>query len=71
MFKEYFMRSISYDDYYDKALGGWTGKCLGGTVGCFEGTKQITHLILDDLVPDTPAPNDDLDIQLVWLDVLL
>lgn len=71
MFKEYFMRSISYDDYYDKALGGWTGKCLGGTVGCFEGTKQITHLILDDLVPDKPAPNDDLDIQLVWLDVLL
>ncbi|MHB1152181.1 MAG: ADP-ribosylglycohydrolase family protein [Eubacteriales bacterium] len=65
------MRTISYDKYYDKVLGGWTGKCLGGTVGFFEGTKEITNLNINDLLPEKAPPNDDLDIQLVWLDVLL
>jgi hypothetical protein len=65
------MKVISYERYFDKVRGGWIGKCLGGTIGCFEGTKQITNLTIYDLLPDTMVANDDLDIQLVWMDVLL
>jgi len=65
------MKAISYDRYYDKVRGGWIGKCLGGTIGCFEGTKQITGLNIYDLLPEKMVANDDLDIQLVWMDVLL
>lgn len=65
------MRKITYENYLDKVRGGWTGKCLGGTIGCFEGTKQITNLNIHDLLPEKMVANDDLDIQLVWIDVLL
>lgn len=65
------MRKISYEEYFDKVLGGWIGKSLGGTIGFFEGTKEITHFNIYELLPDGLVPNDDLDIQLVWLDVLL
>ena len=65
------MAILSYEEYYDKVLGGWTGKCLGGTVGRFEGTKEITSFNIYDLLPEGMVPNDDLDIQLIWLDVLL
>ena len=65
------MIKLSYNEYYDKVLGGWTGKCLGGTVGRFEGTKEITDFNIFELLPEGMVPNDDLDIQLIWLDVLL
>ena len=62
---------INWETYRDKVMGGWAGKSLGGTVGAFEGTKRITHFRVPDLLPEGMIPNDDLDIQLVWLDVLL
>lgn len=65
------MRTITYDQYFDKVRGGWIGKCLGGTIGCFEGTKRITNLNIYDLLPEKMAANDDLDLQLIWMDVLL
>lgn len=65
------MRRISWEQYYDKVLGGWIGKSLGGTIGRFEGTKEITHFNIYELLPNGMIANDDLDIQLVWLDVLL
>ena len=65
------MKKITYETYFDKVRGGWTGKCLGGTIGCFEGTKQITNLNIYDLLPEKMVANDDLDIQLIWMDVLL
>ena len=65
------MLKISLEQYMDKVMGGWYGKCLGGTVGCFEGTKRITRLTVRDLLPDEMLPNDDLDVQLIWMDVLL
>lgn len=62
---------ITFADYQNRVKGGWYGKCLGGTIGCFEGTKNITDLDIMDLLPDQMVPNDDLDLQLIWMDVLL
>lgn len=51
-----------------KIYACWLGKAIGGTLGGpFEG--RMTPLALDfyDPVPDAPMPNDDLDLQVVWL----
>lgn len=57
--------------FFDKVYGCFYGKCLGGAAGApFEGIKKV--ISVDDygkyLNPD--LPNDDLDIQLLWLEVL-
>ena len=67
------MRSIqlSRTEYYDKVLACWLGKNIGGTLGApFEIRKYVNALEFYDPVPDGPAPNDDLDLQLVWLKML-
>lgn len=65
------MKKIDYHVFLDKVHGCWYGKCLGGAAGApVEGIKRIIEI--DDFTeifnPD--LPNDDLDIQLLWLDVL-
>lgn len=56
-------------EYEDRVRGCWLGKNIGGTLGApIEGrrgvfdVKYYTH----DLTKG-PLPNDDLDLQLVWL----
>jgi len=62
---------ISYDEYLDRILGGWIGKFLGGSIGArFEGCKKWIELGPDELLPNEWPPNDDLDLQLLWLKVL-
>ena len=62
---------ISYDDYYDKILGGWIGKCIGGTIGDrFEGDKNFIEIERKDMFPNKVPPNDDLDLQVLWLKVI-
>ncbi|GAA4468857.1 hypothetical protein GCM10023189_54890 [Nibrella saemangeumensis] len=62
---------ISYQTYYDKVLGGWTGKCAGGILGApIEGLKRFNDIELSDSLFDTNFPNDDLDLQVLWLDVV-
>lgn len=57
--------------YKNKVLGGWLGKSIGGTLGGpYEGRKEILNLSFYDPVPESSLPNDDLDLQLVWLHVL-
>ena len=57
---------------YDKIYGCWLGKNIGGTLGGpYEGQKRLLNLSFYGPVPKEPAPNDDLDLQLVWLDLLL
>jgi len=65
------MNKIDYNIYFDKVLGGWIGKSLGGTVGWFEGVKKLSDLAIEDIIPQQVAGNDDLDVQLVWMDALL
>ncbi len=51
---------------YDKIYGCWLGKNIGGTLGApVEGQKNPVPLPFE--FPDKNEPNDDLDLQLVWL----
>ncbi|OGV83550.1 MAG: hypothetical protein A3K19_07625 [Lentisphaerae bacterium RIFOXYB12_FULL_65_16] len=62
---------LDYKDYLDKVLGGWIGKSIGGALGArFEGIKAWIDLDFDEIIPDTIPPNDDLDLQVLWLKVL-
>ena len=64
-------RTIDYQTYYDRILGGWIGKSLGGIIGApYECHKQFTPVGKEDLWPSQLYPNDDLDIQVVWLEAL-
>ena len=55
----------------DKVYGCWLGKSIGGTLGApFECRKEVLHLSFYDPVPKESVPNDDLDLQLVWLNLL-
>ena len=57
--------------YYDKILGCWLGKCLGGNIGQpFEGMKQRMHIEFTREFVEKAIPNDDLDLQILWLDVI-
>lgn len=56
-------------EFREKVLGCWTGKNIGGTLGApFENKQQVFNVSFytSDLKGD-PIPNDDLDLQLVWL----
>jgi ADP-ribosylglycohydrolase len=62
---------LSRKTYRDKVYACWLGKNIGGTLGAPYETKKHTHdLTFYDPFPDQSAPNDDLDLQLVWLVML-
>jgi ADP-ribosylglycohydrolase len=55
--------------FLNKVSGCWMGKNIGGTLGApFEWRRQVNNISFytQDLQGD-PLPNDDLDIQLLWL----
>ncbi len=58
---------ISSETYRDKVFGCWAGKCLAGAIGMpFEGVPYQPELRRENInVQD--VPNDDLELQLVWL----
>ena len=65
------MYKISYDDFLDKVHGCWYGKCLGGAAGApVEGIKKIIQVNDFSEIFNPDLPNDDLDLQLLWIDVL-
>lgn len=54
--------------YREKVAAGWLGKCLGGAIGMpYEGVPALRRPLTaaDVVVPATP--NDDLELQLIWL----
>lgn len=60
---------INEEKYRDKVLACWYGKNIGGTLGApFEWLRQENNIdfYTQDLHGE-PLPNDDLDIQLLWL----
>ena len=60
---------LNRQDYRDKVLGCWMGKNIGGTLGApFEWQRQINNVTYyAQKLSGEPLPNDDLDIQLLWL----
>lgn len=60
--------NFNYTELRDKIEGCWIGKNIGGTMGGpFEGTKDILDIKGYTTPKGEPLPNDDLDLQLVWL----
>lgn len=60
---------LTIDAYRDKVLGCWLGKNIGGTLGapfeCKRGVFPVDFYTQE--LRGEPLPNDDLDLQLVWL----
>lgn len=64
-------RSITYEQYLDKVCGCFLGKTVLGTVGApYEGVKMPLDEKLRPEMFDAMIPNDDLDLQILWLDAV-
>ncbi|MEI6500550.1 MAG: ADP-ribosylglycohydrolase family protein, partial [Armatimonadota bacterium] len=62
---------ISREEYRDKVYACWLGKNIGGTLGMpYECNKAKQSLTFYDPLPEDSAPNDDLDMQIVWLQMM-
>lgn len=63
---------LTFDAYREKLRGCWLGKNIGGVLGApFEGRREVNDV--DFYIQDlhgNPPPNDDLDLQLVWLNAV-
>jgi ADP-ribosylglycohydrolase len=63
------MKKLDYATYRDKVMGCWAGKNIGGVLGApFEGQRKVVNaeFYIQDLTQG-PPPNDDLDLQIIWL----
>jgi ADP-ribosylglycohydrolase len=61
--------TLNQEEFKSKVLGCWLGKNIGGTLGApFEWKRQVNNVTFytQDLHGEA-MPNDDLDIQLLWL----
>ncbi|MBQ2817873.1 MAG: ADP-ribosylglycohydrolase family protein [Clostridia bacterium] len=59
---------LNYDYIRDKVYACWIGKNIGGTIGGpFEGRREILDVPGFTTQKGDPLPNDDLDLQLIWL----
>jgi ADP-ribosylglycohydrolase len=58
---------LSQEIYRDKVFGCWAGKCLAGAIGMpFEGVPFQPEL-QEENINIQDVPNDDLELQLVWV----
>ncbi|MEI6603253.1 MAG: ADP-ribosylglycohydrolase family protein, partial [Clostridia bacterium] len=63
---------LDFETYKDKMAGCWMGKNIGGVLGApFEGKRGVfdVDFYVQELSGHPPA-NDDLDLQLVWLNAV-
>ena len=59
---------LNKDWLSDKIWGCWVGKNIGGTLGTpFEGIREVQNITGFVTEKGEPLPNDDLDLQLIWL----
>ncbi|MBE7025258.1 MAG: ADP-ribosylglycohydrolase family protein [Ruminococcaceae bacterium] len=57
--------------YEDKVRACWIGKNIGGTMGGpYEGKPEMQNISGYITEKGQPLPNDDLDLQLVWLKLI-
>lgn len=63
-----FMIKLNKSAYLDKLYACWLGKNIGGTLGApYEGVRDFMDVQGFKTATGDPLPNDDLDLQLVWL----
>ena len=69
--------NISWNEFCDRVYGCFMGKCIAGTVGApYEGYKGIMdvqytpELFGQAQTQSETVPNDDLDLQVLWLEVI-
>ncbi len=68
MLDRFLMSTLSLSS---RVHGCWLGKSIGGTLGLpSEGRKERQYLEFYRPVPTIAPPNDDLELQLVWLDLV-
>ena len=60
---------LDYRTYKDKVRGCWLGKNIGGTLGTpYEGKRGVFNVTgYSHNIAEGSLPNDDLDLQLVFL----
>ena len=59
---------LNREELRDKVYACWLGKNIGGTLGApYEGTKEYMNVTGFATKAGEVLPNDDLDLQLVWL----
>lgn len=61
---------LTFETLKDKITGCWNGKNIGGVLGApLEGRRGVfdVSFYLQENLQGNPPPNDDLDLQLVWL----
>jgi len=62
------MIKLNRETLKDKIYACWIGKNIGGTIGTpYEGKDHMNDIDGFSTPPGTVLPNDDLDLQLVWL----
>lgn len=62
------MLQFSREELWDRIYACWIGKNIGGTLGTpYEGTRELMDIQGFASKAGEPLPNDDLDLQLVWL----
>ena len=62
---------LSWATFLDKVYGCWLGKCISGTIGApYEGFKGDLKVTYSPKLIENMLPNDDLDLQILWLEVL-
>lgn len=62
------MIKINKGWYRDKLYACWLGKNIGGTLGApYEASTEMQDISGYKTKPGEPLPNDDLDLQLLWL----
>ena len=60
--------TISFDTLKNKILGCWNGKNIGGVLGApHESWRRVNNVSFYEQNLSSLPPNDDLDLQLVWL----
>ena len=63
--------NLNLPDYKDRLHACWIGKNIGGTMGApYEGKRDIQDIQGFATKSGKVLPNDDLDLQLVWLNAV-
>lgn len=62
---------LNINEFRDKVHACWIGKNIGGTMGGpYEGSKKMLDIKGFSTPANVVLPNDDLDLQLVWLEAV-